>query len=55
MINKIFAAGQLDECDLTLNDLYKIAGSFVKTLTGIYHQRIAYVDNKESNVNTILK
>ena len=55
MINKIFAAGQLDECDLTLNDLYKIAGSFVKTLTGIYHQRIAYVDNKEANVNTILK
>ena len=55
MINKVFASGQLDECDLTLNDLYKIAGSFVKTLTGIYHQRIAYVDNKEVNTNNVLK
>ena len=55
MINKVFASGQLDECDLTLNDLYKIAGSFVKTLTGIYHQRIAYVDSKEANPNSILK
>lgn len=55
MINKIFASGQLDECDLTLNDLYKIAGSFVKTLTAIYHQRIAYSDTKEVNTNSVLK
>ncbi len=53
MINKIFAAGQLDECDLTLKDLHQIADSFVKTLTAIYHQRIAYTDIKDNPNNSL--
>ncbi|MGM0602325.1 MAG: HD family phosphohydrolase [Bacillota bacterium] len=36
---------QLDECDLTLKDLDIIASSFVKVLTGIYHQRVEYPEN----------
>ena len=36
---------QLDECDLTLKDLDTIASSFVKVLTGIYHQRVEYPEN----------
>lgn len=45
MINKIFSDGQLDECELTLKDLHKIARSYYKMLSGIYHHRIEYVDS----------
>lgn len=34
--------GQLDESDLTLNDLRVIEDSFVRTLTNMYHSRIKY-------------
>lgn len=36
--------GQLDECDLTLKDLDKIADGLMQTLNGIYHARIEYPD-----------
>lgn len=36
--------GQLDECDLTLQDLDVMIGAFMKTLKGIYHSRIEYPD-----------
>lgn len=36
--------GQLDECDLTLKDLDKIADALMKALNGIYHARIEYPD-----------
>lgn len=45
LINKVFSDGQLDECELTLKDLHKIAKSFDKILNGIYHHRIEYPDN----------
>ncbi|MFC1566289.1 HD family phosphohydrolase [bacterium] len=41
VINNKFVDGQLDECNITLADLHKIANSFVKSLVGIYHDRIA--------------
>lgn len=47
MINRIFASGQLDECDLTLRDLHKIARCFTRVLNGIHHQRIAYDEPEE--------
>jgi putative nucleotidyltransferase with HDIG domain len=34
--------GQLDESDLTLNDLRVIEDSFTRTLTNMYHSRIKY-------------
>ena len=34
--------GQFDECDLTMRDLELVERALVKTLTGIYHGRIAY-------------
>ncbi|KEH97477.1 HD family phosphohydrolase [Clostridium botulinum] len=50
MVNNIIKArlneGQLDNCDLTLKDLEKIRKSFLKTLSGIYHQRIEYPTEK---------
>lgn len=36
---------QLDKSELTLSDLDTIAKSFVKVLTGIYHQRIEYPEH----------
>ena len=39
--------GQLDECDLTLKDLDAIASSFVRVLSGIFHNRIEYPDMKQ--------
>ncbi|ADL12160.1 HD family phosphohydrolase [Acetohalobium arabaticum] len=49
--------GELDESDLTLKDLDKIATTFVKVLTGIFHSRVEYPDNlaeeikEEKNLN----
>ena len=42
IINNKFIDGQLDECDLSLKDLHKIADSFAKILTGIFHSRVEY-------------
>ena len=55
MVNNIIKArlneGQLDDCDLTLKDLNKIRKSFLKTLGGIYHQRIEYPTESLSGKN----
>ncbi len=46
-INRVFASGQLEECELTLKDLHQIAKGFTKVLTGIYHRRIEYSEPAE--------
>ena len=38
--------GQFDECELTLRDIERIREAFVAQLLGMYHQRIAYPQNK---------
>ncbi|MEI8175872.1 MAG: HDIG domain-containing metalloprotein [Candidatus Omnitrophota bacterium] len=42
IINNKFIDGQLDECELSLKDLNKIADSFSRILAGIFHTRIEY-------------
>ena len=42
IINVIFVDGQLDECDLTLRDLHRIANSFARILAGVFHHRVDY-------------
>lgn len=42
IINNKFIDGQMDECDLTLADLNRIAETFARELMGIYHHRIEY-------------
>ncbi len=37
---------QFDECDLTLRDIERIREAFVAQLLGMYHQRVAYPQNK---------
>ena len=45
MMDKVFAEGQLDDCELTLKDLHAIAKSYIKILNGIHHHRIEYSEN----------
>lgn len=44
IIKGIFSEGQLDESELTFKDLHKLSDNFLRILTGIFHQRIAYPD-----------
>lgn len=46
IINNKFIEGQLDECDLTLRDLEKISSLFIKILSGMYHSRVTYPEEK---------
>ena len=56
MVRRIIAErmddGQFDECDLTLRDLNKIEDAFVTQLLGMYHQRVAYPQNKVVELET---
>lgn len=46
IIDERLGDGQFDECDLTLRDLEHIREAFIVQLLGMYHQRIAYPQNK---------
>jgi len=49
IINNKFIDGQLDECELTLKDLEKISGIFIRLLTSIYHSRITYLTTERAD------
>jgi cyclic-di-AMP phosphodiesterase PgpH len=59
-IERIYTDGQLDNCELTLQNLNTIADTFTRILNGIFHQRIDYPEQmpkehngrKEKNENT---
>lgn len=42
IVNSVMMDGQLEQCPLTLKELYQIADSFTMVLLGIYHHRIEY-------------
>lgn len=42
LVEKKIEEGQLDECEVTLNQLKQIKAAFVPILTGIHHGRIEY-------------
>lgn len=42
IIDHIYLEGQLDECELTLKDIYEIKKRFTHILTGILHKRVDY-------------
>jgi cyclic-di-AMP phosphodiesterase PgpH len=46
IINDRMEDGQFDECDLTLRDIGRAQEAFVSQLLGMYHQRVAYPQNK---------
>lgn len=47
VINNKFIDGQLDECELSLKDIEKISGVFIKILCGMYHSRINYPQDRK--------
>lgn len=47
IIKGIFSEGQLDESELTFKDLHKLSETFLRILTGMFHQRVAYPDAKK--------
>jgi putative nucleotidyltransferase with HDIG domain len=53
MIEKIFKSrlddGQLDNCDLTLREMRTVLESFMTALTGLYHERVEYPNEKDDN------
>lgn len=49
IIEEKFIDSQLDECDLSLQDLTRINQSFVRTLTSAYHSRIEYPEGEKAN------
>jgi len=50
LINKVFSDGQLDHCELTLQDLHQIAKSFNKILNAIHHHRIEYPEKRPTGI-----
>ncbi len=52
IINNKFTDGQLNDCNITLVNLHKIAESFINTLTGIYHTRVEYDSSENGSGNS---
>lgn len=50
LINNKFIDGQLDECNLTLKDINKIAASFLRVLLGIFHTRVEYPSGEDGSL-----
>ncbi len=50
IINNKFTDGQLDDVELTLADLHKIAEKFANRLASIYHARIVYPEAPQQQV-----
>lgn len=48
IVNNKFIDGQLDECDLTLREIEIINAVFLRILSAIYHSRIAYPEDDET-------
>lgn len=48
IIKDRLADGQLDQSDLTLRDLDRIAAAFSRVITGIYHPRVEYPQEQET-------
>jgi putative nucleotidyltransferase with HDIG domain len=52
LMDRVLSDGQLDECELTLKDLQRIAGSFTTILNGIHHHRIEYFEQRTAAEET---
>jgi len=49
VINNKFIDGQLDECNLTLQEINKISSTFRRVLSAMYHARIKYPEKKNGS------
>lgn len=46
IVNNKFIDGQLDECNLTLQEINKISSTFTRILCAMYHNRVKYPEKK---------
>ncbi len=53
MMTKRLMDGQFDECQITLQELHKVEQAVVRTLTAIYHGRIAYPKTEEEEAREV--
>ncbi|MBE6062778.1 MAG: HDIG domain-containing protein [Clostridium butyricum] len=51
IVNDKLASGQLNNCNLTINDIEKIKKCFLTALNGIYHHRVEYPKEKVKELN----
>lgn len=51
IINDKLSSGQLNNCNLTINDIEKIKKCFLTALNGIYHHRVEYPKEKVKELN----
>ncbi len=51
IINNKFIDGQLDECNLTLKEIDKIASNFTKALSAMYHSRVKYPERSSPSTS----
>ena len=52
IIQERLGDGQLNECDITIRDVEQVREAFISQLIGMYHQRIAYPQNKIVELET---
>ena len=52
IIQERLGDGQLNECDITIRDVELVREAFIGQLIGMYHQRIAYPQNKIVELET---
>ncbi len=52
IVNGVMNDGQLEECPLTLKELYVIADTFTNVIQGIYHHRIEYPSTRDISSGT---
>ena len=50
IMKDVYAAGQLDSCDLTFRDLSRIADAFANIFAGLHHQRITYPGQDKNGI-----
>lgn len=53
IINNKFIDGQLNDCDLTLRDMNKIADCFVRVLMAVFHTRLNYPEETKKGQEVI--
>jgi putative nucleotidyltransferase with HDIG domain len=55
IVDHKIATGQLDECNLTMNEIRKVAEAMSITLKNMMHTRIAYAKKEKTSASTVVK
>ncbi len=53
IINRAYLDGQLNDCDMTLRDLHKVAGAFTKVLSAVSYGRVDYPESGKGPISLV--